>query len=387
MMLSAQSIRENWRYPTLLFIAQRVLLSGLGFALFALGYVPVSEDPIYRPYFGIAPETDGISGAFLGVWQRFDVIHFLRIAQTGYTDADLSPFFPVFPLLSRSLGKLMGDHYLLSSFLISNLSCLLAIVAIYFWMLDEGYNRPHARRTILFLIWFPTSFILFVPYSESLFLLLAVLGIWSTRKRKWFLAGVISMLATLTRIGGVVISLVILLEWFIGRKGMSRRENVSAWLSSIMPLIAFAGLALWRSTQNLPSLRDVQAMYWNRFPALPWKGIFQTIARLLQQVAQPIEFLDLIVVLGMLLAGFLILRRLPMSLSMYHWGLLLLSLSQIRIGQPLSGQARFAIVLFPAFVVLGQYAQGPFTTRGVAYAFLTLNLFLAGQFILWGWVG
>lgn len=60
---------------------------------------------------------------------------------------------------------------------------------------------------------------------------------------------------------------------------------------------------------------------------------------------------------------------------------------QYRVGQPLSGQARFAIALVPAFVVLAQVAQGPIARRIVSYSFLCLHLLLAGQFILWGWVG
>ncbi|TFH35434.1 MAG: hypothetical protein E4G99_07300 [Anaerolineales bacterium] len=377
---------EKW-YPTLLFCVQRCLYSILGWALFTLGYVPLTEHPIYRPYFGILPITDGISGAFLGVWQRFDVIHFLRIAQAGYTDADLSPFFPLFPLLSRFFGKLLGGNYLLGAFIISNIACLIAINVLYFWVLEEGYDRPHAKRTILFLLCFPTSFFLFVPYSESLFLLFCVLAMWSIRRGKWVLAGTASLLATLTRIGGIVLSVVMLTEWFMRRKATSRRESVIVWLSSALPFIAYAILALWRSKQNLPGLVQVQATYWYRQPALPWEGIVLTISRLLQQLALSIEVLDLLVVLGMLLVGFFVLRMLPASLAVFHWGLLILSLSQIRLGQPLSGQARYAIILFPAFIVLAKFARGPIAKRGMAYTFLILNLFLAGQFVLWGWVG
>ncbi len=376
-----------WRYPSSLFLAQRTLLSAIGLLLYLLDYVPRTEDPVLRPYFGVSPVADGAAGAFLGVWQRFDVIHFLRIAENGYSNPALSPFFPLFPLLTRWIAKPIGEHYLLGSFLIANLSCLFALIVAYNWLLDEGYGENFARNTLLIFLWFPTSFFLFVPYSESLFLLLALAALWSLRKGRWLLAGATSMLATFTRLNGLILSAVILVEWFMNYRREPLKKNLKPLLSCMMPLFVFVGLTLWRSSQNLPGLMEVQATYWHRIPVLPWVGITQTITRVIQHDASFIEFVDLFVVFGMLLAGIAVIKKLPSSLAVYHWGFLLFSLSQMRIGQPLSGQARFAIVLFPAFIILAQYAHKAIARRVVAYTFLTCNLFLAGQFILWGWVG
>ncbi len=363
------------------------MLSILGLALYRLGFVPLTEDPIVRPYFGVRPVVDGISGILLGVWQRFDVIHFLRIAQTGYADPDLSPFYPAFPLLSRWLGLLFGGNVLLGSFVIANLAILLALIALYTWMLDEGHDRTLARRILLLLVWFPTAFFLFVPYSESLFLLFTILGVWAARRQHWLLAGGLSALASLTRIGGIVMSVVILVEWFVHRKDLSRKDSVVAWFAALMPVAAVAGLEIWRVDLGLPGTLEVQAQFWHRIPAFPWEGILQTLARLGDRTALMIEMFDLAIVLGMLLAGIFMIKRLPVSFVVFHWGLLLFNLSQLRLGQPLSGQARYATVLFPAFTLLAGYAKGPVASRAVAYTFLVLNVLLAGQFILWGWVG
>ncbi len=378
---------EGWLEPTLLFAVQRVLLSGLGLALYALGRVPLTEDPVTRPYFGIPPEVEGMSGALLGVWQRFDVIHFLRIARDGYAQADLSAFFPLFPMATKLLGLLLGDRVLLASFLVANLCTLLAVNALYFWMLDEGHDRSAASAAILFLIWFPTAFFLFVPYSESLFLLCAVAALWSIRRRRWALAGAAAVLATLTRLAGVMLAPVLIVGWAAARDRSSASETALAAVSAAMPGVAFAGLSVWRSTRAFPSLVESQASYWHRLPAFPWQGVTRTVERIAAGSASAVEFLDLLVVLAMLAAGIVVIRRLPLSLSAYHWGVLLLGLSQIRVGQPLSGQARFAVVLVPAFIVLGEVARGPVLKRAVAYSFLGLHLFLAGQFIMWGWVG
>ena len=102
---------DRW-YPTRLFIMQRLLLSTLGAAFFLLGYVSLTGDPVLRPYFGVQVVSAGPAGALLGVWQRFDAIHFMRIASAGYNAPDLSAFLPLFPLVSRGLGDLLGQNYL-----------------------------------------------------------------------------------------------------------------------------------------------------------------------------------------------------------------------------------------------------------------------------------
>lgn len=382
-----QSRPDRWYRPSLLFVVQRTILTGLGLILYLLGLVPQSADPVTRPYFGITPDVEGLSGALLGVWQRFDVIHFLRIAQSGYSEPDLTAFFPLYPASTGVLGRVFGGEYLLAGFVIANAATLVAVNLLYFWLLDEGFEEEIAFRSVLYMVWFPASFFLFVPYSESLFLLLALASLWAGRRRRWLLAGSAAAFATAARFGGIVLAPVLILEWARGRIRKRVNQTLRAWFGASMPLIVFAGLWLWRSARGLPNIIQAQASYWQRVPALPWEGSARTVGRIGVGEAAAIEYLDLAVVLGALLLGLAVIRRLPPSLGLYYWGLLLLGLMQYRVGQPLSGQARFAIALVPAFVVLAQVAQGPIARRIVSYSFLSLHLLLAGQFILWGWVG
>ena len=57
-------------YPITLFLIFRLLFTFLGLSLYLLGKVPLTADPITRPYFGIDPVVNGIPGAILGVWQH-----------------------------------------------------------------------------------------------------------------------------------------------------------------------------------------------------------------------------------------------------------------------------------------------------------------------------
>ncbi len=371
----------------LLFAIHRVLLSVVGVVLFLAGLIPRTEDPLLRPYFGLVPVTEGLSGALLGVWLRFDAVHFIRIAQSGYSDPDLAPFYPLYPLLIRLFAWPSGENLLLAAIVASNLACLLSVVGFASWMRDEGYDAATTRRALLLFLWFPTAFFLFAPYSESTFVLFAILGLWAARRGRWAAAGLAGALAALTRLGGLALSLVVAFEWLRRRGSLPRAQSLAAAGAALAPLAAAAGLALWRSSVGLPNLIEVQEIYWRRVPAWPWSGIGSTIGRILARIALPVEFLDLIMVILMLALGVVILRWLPHSLGAYHWGLLLLGLAQMRIGQPLSGQARFALVLIPAYLALALTVHGSVKWRLVAYSFLILNVFLAGQFMLWGWVG
>jgi hypothetical protein len=141
-------------WPVGLFLVARLALSGLGIALWQLGTVPTQPDPIARPYFGVEPVVHGLSGMLLGVWQRHDTIHYLRIAAGGYSSPDLTAYYPLFPLLVRLVGILVGGNYLLASLIVSNAAALLAIAVCYRLFCDE-LGEDAARRATAYLVFFP----------------------------------------------------------------------------------------------------------------------------------------------------------------------------------------------------------------------------------------
>jgi hypothetical protein len=73
-------------------------------------------------YFGIEPELFSWRGAFLGVWQRWDAIHYSIVAQSGYSTIESSAFFPLYPLLARYLSFFLGGDVLFGLIIISNLA-------------------------------------------------------------------------------------------------------------------------------------------------------------------------------------------------------------------------------------------------------------------------
>jgi len=348
--------------------------------------VPLTEEGAIRPYFGITPVTEGLSGALLGVWQRFDAIHYLRIASSGYSSTDLSAFFPLYPLLVRALGTLLGRNYLLASLVISNIAAIFAVLLFYMLVIDEFDDQELAKRTITYLVFFPTGFFLLAPYTESLAFLVSILAFREARHRRWLTAGIAGFACSLARAQGVLICLLLAAE--AARQYRQGKHPSPFFIFALaMPLVGLSSFLAWRYFAGFPPISSVLFTYWQRISTVPFASVLITLQRMTENTAESIEYLDLTIVALMVILGFLVVFRLSLPLTIYYWTALLFNLSQFRIPQPISSQARYALLLFPAFIILGQLGTTPRNHRLILYSFFALWIYMAGQFIMWGWVG
>lgn len=150
---------------------------------------------------------------YLFAWANFDGEHYLSIAEIGYRGLEQA-FFPIYPLLMRILASTIdvNAYYLtLAGILISTFSTLGALV-ILFRLIKLDYNEKIAFRTILSLLLFPTSFYLGAVYTESLFLLLIVGSFYFARKGNFFFATLLGIVASATRVFGVLLLPALLIE-------------------------------------------------------------------------------------------------------------------------------------------------------------------------------
>ncbi|HJX38442.1 MAG TPA: hypothetical protein VJ714_07575, partial [Anaerolineae bacterium] len=78
----------------------RVVISLWAALVLLVTQAPTGPDDVLRPYQGVEPVSGGIAELFLGVWQRFDTLWYLRIAAQGYAPDDGSTvYFPLYPML------------------------------------------------------------------------------------------------------------------------------------------------------------------------------------------------------------------------------------------------------------------------------------------------
>src|SRR5918998_4831508 len=135
----------------------------------------------YLPAGGFYWLTPDVPLGRLNIWAHWDGAWYSRIAAEGYETYASTAFFPLYPLLMRSFAELFGGPLSLGALslwgvLISLLALPFALYFIYHIALHQ-WTEQTARRTILALCLFPTTFFLNAVYTESLFLALSAGGI------------------------------------------------------------------------------------------------------------------------------------------------------------------------------------------------------------------
>lgn len=342
-------VREGVRYCLRVFLGVRVGLFVLG--LLAIAVVP-PLDPVSVPGWLAHPLPDPGWHNLFTVWERFDALWFLRIAAEGYRSTDGSAaFFPLFPLAVRAVSFAIGGHPLAAGFVVSNLSILGAFIVLYFLTASELSERA-ARTTVLFLAIFPTSFFFFMPYSESLFLLLAVTAFWAARRDRWFLAAVVAALAVATRSVGIVLAPALAVEavhqWAERRARVVPRLAAAAFAATGM----LAYLAYWGAKTGDWLVPVNQQANWERHANWPWSTLVEGTRfafRYLGNTNGGYWLLDWAIVVPMLAVSTYAMFRLRPSYGVYLWGGLLIPLSFIFEDRPLLSMPRFVLPLFPAF--------------------------------------
>ncbi len=165
---------------------------------------------------------------------------YLRIAEQGYLNADDPSvrFFPLFPLLSRWLGWLIGTEPAL--ILLANGAALLAGIALYHLTMQETGDPVIAQRTTRLMALFPVGFVLVLAYSEGLFLALSILVFLCLRSRRWWTAALLAFLAGLTRPVAGILALPALYHAVRNRHEL-RQRPVAALGAGLTVLAAPAG--------------------------------------------------------------------------------------------------------------------------------------------------
>ena len=156
-------------------------------------------------YQALEDEKVPFGWSWLEIWNEWDAVHFLRLAEFGYSAADKFKawFYPFYPWCVRFTSYLCND-FLLAAFLVSAVALFFAVVILRRIALLE-WNAEIARRTVYFFLIFPTAFYLHIGYTESLFLALALGSIFAARKERWWLAGVLGAFSWMTRANGIVL--------------------------------------------------------------------------------------------------------------------------------------------------------------------------------------
>lgn len=317
--------------------------------------------------FSSLPHSGLFSNDFFTNLANWDGGHFLGIAEEGYKEKYQFAFFPLYPLLIRLLNQVTGN-YLLAAILISFVSTYLGMQLLYKLVLED-FKKEIAEKTILFLLFFPTSFYFLAAYSEGLFFFLTIATFYFLKKKRLLLATLTVFLVSATRLVGLAVVVGFLIEI-----GISQGFNRKNWYTLLAP----GGFVLYcwflQTQTGDPFYFIVAEAHWQRLITVPIFGFWETLKSLVQPgfIGEHFNsFLDLLFAvfgLGLAIRTF---RFLPPSYSLYS----LFSIGVPLFTPSLSSMPRFLLVIFPIFILIA------FTkNRYLILAYQMISLMLLSAF-------
>ena len=224
------------------------------------------------PYGVVPPLPSGIWEHIVDPMRLWDGLWYRLIAVEGYPETHVwnDAFWPTFPMSMRGLSRLSGLQEDVAGYLIANICFFVAMVLLY-QLVRVDFDTPIARRTLWALALFPTSLFFTAVYTESMFLMLSVAAILCARIRKWWLAGLLGMLAALTRSHGIFLVIPFAVLW-VKQNGFYLRAMIPKGITVAMPLLGpvIFGAYLERTQGNWRNFIEVQGA-WNRTFAWPWR--------------------------------------------------------------------------------------------------------------------
>jgi len=381
-----------WIAPVLAFAVTRVIVVFTAY----IGEIALPGN-VGDGYWHVAPNN-----LFVDMWARWDSGFYLTIVEKGYsysaTEMSNVAFFPVYPLLVNLLNAVLHNAAV-AGILVSNLSLLGALLFLYKLTELEFGDADTAQRAVFYIAAFPTAFFFSAIYTESTFLLFSVATMYFARKQQWMWAGVMGMMTSATRIVGVTMAGIVVLEWLRVHgwtiSGMLHKQswqNLWAGLRRdwhsllpvlLIPLGILSYMLFLKLQFNDPlGFWTVQAA-WERENLGPLAIIWRALSGLLRQNFLTGEiWWHVIVDLGSLLLALLIMiptwRRLG-----EHYALLIALGMIVPVMSSTQSLSRYILVLFPVFMMLACWGKRRLLDRSLLVAFATLLGLFTAIFVNW----
>ncbi|OIP24673.1 hypothetical protein AUK11_02625 [bacterium CG2_30_37_16] len=134
-------------------------------------------------------------------------------------------FFPLYPLLMKSLSFFLLGDMVLSGWILSMVFLILGVVFLY-KLIKEFHKEIDPFRAIFLMLIFPTAFFFNAVYTESLFLFLSVAAFYYSFKKKYLISAAFGFLSSITRITGIFLIIPLFWEYCkeFGKKGIFKKE-------------------------------------------------------------------------------------------------------------------------------------------------------------------
>src|SRR4030042_71413 len=341
------------------FLIWQILL----FGLISLGerFFPTMTEYLYIGRVALDPSS-------LCCRANFEGIHYLDIARKGYGIYQQA-FFPLYPKLIEFIGfsPIFKGRILLAGLFVSSIS-LFFILLLFFKLIRLDFNRRIARRAILYLLIFPTSFYLAAVYTEALFLVLILASFYFAKTKHWWLAGLAGLLAASTRVTGIFLFPALIIELaFQSKFDQKEKKDWHYFIANLIPLffipLGLIGYMAYLRINFLDPLlfARVQPYFGAGLGTSKLVLLYQVFWRYLKMIitvdkTSPVYLTLILEFLSGTLFFFLILFSYLRRWFAYFTFMVLSYLVPTLTGT-FSSMPRYVLVLFPGFILLAIWAE------------------------------
>ena len=340
-------------------------------------------------YIAIVILENKLPPSILTLWDRWDTTPYLNIAKEWYTSSTEGEkhlsivFFPLYPILIK-LFAVIFKNYMLSGLIVSNISYAIACFYLFNLMIID-YERADAFRSVIYLSTFPTAYFLHATYTESLFLALTISSFFYARKERWFVSSILCLLATATRITGVLLIPALFIEYLYQKNFNVRNFRKEILWLTLTPLGFVAYLVINYFTFADPiKFLQFQREHWTETMTFPWKGFLGAWYSILWH--SPTDglvlgvFQVIISIIGFFICLYSLLRiRISYSIYMCMSWLTIVTAS-FWLSLP-----RFTLSIFPLFISLSLIGKNQVINYLIIFFSLLLFSLLTTLFIQGRW--
>ena len=151
------------------------------------------------------------AGMFSHFYEKYtvcgDTSHYINIAANGYYSsgeyANQIVFYPLYPFLMKLVALVVGDYFVAGA-LISNV-CLGVSACYMFALVKRELGSEKAMDSVMIYILYPFGVFLVTVFTESLFMMLALMCLYYIKDERWFIAGITGLLAALSKSQGIAL--------------------------------------------------------------------------------------------------------------------------------------------------------------------------------------
>lgn len=289
---------------------------------------------------------------------NWDGVDYIQISQSGYSSFRLTNFFPLYPIIINLVNRLLRSP-LISGILVS---WLFLAGAIFYYLKTiklffKVNDNLEALKAVLLFILFPSAIYLMAVYTESLFAFLSLGAIYYALKRRYLLAGLLTMFATLTHINGVFLAVFIAL--ILIEEKQKLKNVVSTFLIGFSGLVTYM-ISLWVKFRNPFEFIAAQHDHgWLRHSFISQLGSFSVNDYILA---------------GLIIMSVIYWWKRRKSFAVYSFFYLLIPI----IGGQFGGFPRYSLMAFPVQFMLYDY----FRNKKIGYQLLLVLLTISWTYFM-----